>query len=157
MTQPHQASASAAPRALQSDTPSPNDSRPDNAREAALAAVRTAINQKGLDARALDLRDVSDIADYFIIVSGTSDRHVQGIADKIREELRQHGETPVGTSGYETAEWILLDYGNIVVHVFYEPTRQYYAFDELWRGAKRLELDPELERESRKLRTGVIK
>ncbi|MCB0324984.1 MAG: ribosome silencing factor [Bdellovibrionales bacterium] len=128
------------------------------AEDAALRALETAVGQKGLDVRALDLRNATDIADYFVIASGTSQRHVQGIADKVREELRQLGEIPNGSSGYEGGEWVVLDYGDLVVHVFYEPTRQYYAFDELWRGATDLPIeDPELAQAARRLRTGMIR
>lgn len=123
----------------------------------ARAALRAAIDQKGLDARALDLHDVSDVADYFVIVSGTSDRHVRSLADKIKLELKKIGETPNTVSGYDSAEWILLDYGDVVVHVFYEPTRQFYEFDELWATAIEVPIDPELENAARMLRTGIYR
>jgi ribosome-associated protein len=76
--------------------------------EATMLAIRSAIDQKG----------------YFVIVSGTSERHVQGLVDKIALRLKQElGEEPISTTGYEQAEWVLLDYGDVVVHVFYEPVR----------------------------------
>lgn len=120
-------------------------------------ALRIAIEQKGLDVCGLELKGCSDVADYFVIVSATSDRHAQGIAEKIRLHLKLHGEEPISVTGFETAEWILLDYGDFVVHIFYEPTRQYYAFDELWKKAKVLALEPELEQQARRLRTGMIR
>ena len=120
-------------------------------------ALAVAIEQKGLDVRGLDLRGLTDVADYCVIVSGTSDRHVQGVADKIERALRNIGSHPVSIVGRENAQWILLDYADLVIHVFYEPTRQYYEFDTLWKQAKPLALDPELEAQARKLRTGVVR
>lgn len=118
-------------------------------------AITAAIDQKGLDVRTLDMRAVSDIADYFVIISSTSERHAKGIADKIMAKLRERGEKTICTDGYDKAEWILLDYGSVVVHIFYEPKRQYYSFDELWKDAIELELDPELAQQAKKFRTGM--
>lgn len=101
------------------------------------------------------MRSVSDITDYFVIISATSERHAKGIADKILNRLREHGEKTISTDGYEKGEWILLDYGSVVVHIFFEPKRQYYSFDELWKDAQELELDPELEKLTKKFRTGI--
>lgn len=125
--------------------------------DATLTAIRISIEQKGLDVRGLDLKTLTDIADYFVIVSGTSERHVQGIADKIKFGLRDLEERPLSINGYDRGEWILLDYGDVVIHVFYEPTRQYYQFDELWKNADLVPLDPGLEVQARKLRTGVYR
>ena len=120
-----------------------------------LAAMRACVDQKGLDVRGLDISG-SDIADFFIIVSGTSERHVKGIADKVQQTLQQFGETPLSVSGYEGGEWVLIDYGDLVVHVFYEPMRQYYGLDELWgKRGQPIEPEPDLERHMRMLRTGI--
>lgn len=124
--------------------------------EAVEAALRAAVNQKSLDVRSLDLRGVSTIADYFVIASGTSERHVKGIADRIKLELLKENLKPVNVDGYETAEWIVLDYHDFIVHIFFEPTRQVYDFDKLWNKAKVVELPEELEESVRKLRTGSI-
>ncbi len=136
----------------------PNLSRPVETKstiEIAQAAVRAAIDQKALDVRGLDVSEVSSFAQCFVIASGTSERHVKGIADKIREELReQSGESPLSVVGKDNGEWIVLDYGALVVHVFYEPTRQYYEFDEFWKSAPAIPIDPDLEQEMRRLRTG---
>ena len=72
----------------------------------------------------------------------------------MKQEL---GEEPNSMTGYEQAEWVLLDYGDLVVHIFYEPTRQHYRFDELWRKAAPLSLGEELEMQARKLRTGMVR
>ena len=123
-----------------------------------LNSLQAAIEQKSLDVRGLDIRKLTDIADYFVIASGTSDRHVKGIVDKIKLELRlSYNELPVSIAGYEHGEWVVMDYGNVVIHVFYEPTRQYYLFDELWSRAEVIRLSPELEREAKKLRTGIYR
>lgn len=123
----------------------------------AVAAIRAAIDKKGLDVRGLNISRLSDVADYFVIISGTSERHVKGLADHIKEELLKLGETPIAKSGYDRGEWVLLDYGDVVVHLFYEPTRQHYRFDELWQRGTAVELPEDLEQALRKLRTGIYR
>jgi ribosome-associated protein len=119
-------------------------------------AVSAAVEQKALDVRALDMTDKSDIADYFIIMSGTSQRHVQGIAEKLQLFLKnQLNEQPLYVSGSERSDWILLDYGDFVAHIFYEPTRQYYQVDELWKNGIPIKFSEEIEEQARKLRTGI--
>lgn len=119
-------------------------------------ALRAVVDQKALDVRALDVSQATDIADRFLIVSGTSERHVRGIADKVTEALSKLGEEPASVSGYEQAEWILLDYGDLIVHIFYEPTRQYYNLEDFWRKrGKAITPSPELEEDIRRLRTGI--
>ncbi len=121
-----------------------------------LAVMRAAVDQKALDVRGLDISACTDIADYFIICSGTSERHVKGIADRIQSELVKIGEHPVGINGYEKGEWVLVDYGDLVVHIFFEPMRQYYGLDELWNNrAELIEPEPDLQEHMRKLRTGI--
>ena len=122
-----------------------------------MCAVRTAIDQKALDVRILNLEGLTDIADYFVVASGTSDRHVRSIADKISRAMTDLGERTVSARGPDSKEWVLLDYGDVVVHVFYEPARQYYEFDELWSRARAIPLESKLESEARKLRTGLIR
>lgn len=124
--------------------------------EAVEIALRAAVDQKSLDVRSLDIRSVSEIADYFVIVSGTSERHVKGIADRVKLELSKVNLKPANIDGYETAEWIVLDYLDFIVHIFFEPTRQVYDFDKLWGKAKPVELPRELEEATRRLRTGSI-
>lgn len=124
--------------------------------EAVETALRAAVNQKSLDVRSLDLRGVSTIADYFVIASGTSERHVKGIADRIVLELSKAKLKPANVEGYETGEWVVLDFLDFIVHIFFEPTRQVYDFDKLWNKAKVVALPDELEEDVRKLRTGSI-
>ena len=119
-------------------------------------AIRAAIGQKALDPVTLDVRGVTDIADFFTIVSGTSERHVNGIVDKLILACKAIGESAQSINGYQHGEWVIVDYGNVVVHVFQEPTRQYYGFDELWKAGTPLPLDEDLQDEVRMLRTGMI-
>jgi ribosome-associated protein len=81
--------------------------------------------------RALDLRGKTLIADYFIVCSGTSDVHIRSVADKIQDALRAEGERALRVEGYREATWVLLDYGDIVVHIMREETRQHYGLEAL--------------------------
>ena len=120
-----------------------------------LAAMRAALDQKALDVRGLDISR-SDIADYFVICSGTSERHVRGIADRVKQELEKAGEHPVSNNGYEEGQWVILDYVDLVVHIFYEPMRQHYGLDELWRSrAREIQPTAELLQHIRMLKTGI--
>ncbi len=119
-------------------------------------AMRAAVDQRGLDVRALNVSRATDIADRFLFISGTSERHVKGIADKIVAALGNVGDRPNTVSGYEKGEWVLLDFGDLLVHIFYEPTRQYYNIEELWSNrASLVSPAPDLERAVKSLRTGI--
>jgi ribosome-associated protein len=89
----------------------------------------------------LNLQDLTSFADYFVILSGRSDRQVQAIADRIIEELKKNKIKPLGLEGTENKHWILIDYGHIVVHVFYEETREFYALEQLWNDASKVEVN----------------
>jgi ribosome-associated protein len=117
--------------------------------------VSAAIDQKALDVCALDLQGVSDIADFFVIASGTSQKHVQGIGDRIRERLKSKGESTLSVSGQERGDWVVLDFASVVVHLFHEPIRQFYDLDGLWKEASRLSLPENLEEHAKRLRTGM--
>lgn len=120
-------------------------------------ALRIAVDQKALDPVVIDLRGLSSVADLFVIASGTSQRHLQGMSDKIELSLKERGERPNSVNGFQDGDWIILDYGDVVVHLLHEPARQYYNLDGLWRDAPRLPLEPELEEQVRRLRTGSIR
>ncbi len=126
-----------------------------NSKQIADTAIRIAIEQKGLDVFGYDVNGMSDVADHIVVISATSERHGKGIADKIRAALQEACEKPVSVSGYDGGEWILLDYADTIIHIFHEPTRQYYEFDDLWKDADTLDFSPELEAAARKLRTGI--
>lgn len=94
--------------------------------------------KKGKQIQLLDLRDINNaVCDFFIICHGNSNRQVDSIADSVLEIVREKkGEKPLNVEGKSQAEWILLDYINVVVHVFQEELREHYALDELWADAK---------------------
>jgi ribosome-associated protein len=98
-------------------------------------AVAAADDRKAADLKVLHLQQISDFTDYFLICSGTSERQVQAIADAVQERLREHRVRPLHVEGYNRAQWVLLDYGDLVVHVFQEEPRGYYALERLWGDA----------------------
>jgi len=95
---------------------------------------------KGQDIAVLDVRAVSDFADYFVVVSGRSDRQVQGLTNRVIEDLSAAGLRPLSVEGYEDGQWVLVDCGDIVVHIFYEPVRSFYDIESLWMRAPKVEL-----------------
>ncbi|MCU1294307.1 MAG: Iojap-related protein [Bryobacterales bacterium] len=105
-----------------------------------LVAARAAESKKAIDLQVLDLREVTSFTDYFILCSVTNPRQGQAIADEIGKQLKDMGELPVSVEGYDPAEWILLDYGDFIVHIFAEATRSYYNLERLWRHAKLTDL-----------------
>ncbi|MDQ2937167.1 MAG: ribosome silencing factor [Acidobacteriota bacterium] len=105
-----------------------------------LTALTAAGEKKAIDIVLLDLREIATFTDYFVITSGSNERQVQAISDGILETLKKAGTSAARVEGYKTAEWILLDYGDFVVHVFDEKARRFYDLERLWRESKRLEL-----------------
>jgi ribosome-associated protein len=103
-------------------------------------AIHAALEHKAVDLKLLELAGVSSFTDYFLICSGTSTRHTQAICDAILEQLKKTGATPAHLEGYAQAEWILLDYLAFVVHIFTEPTRNFYDLERLWKTAPRVPL-----------------
>jgi ribosome-associated protein len=112
----------------------------EEATSAPLVAVRAAESKKALDSRVLDLRGVSTFTDFFVICSGANPRQIQAIADEVQLELKQAGQRPIGLEGYDTAEWVLVDYGDFIVHVFSEKARGFYDLERLWRQAREVRL-----------------
>jgi ribosome-associated protein len=88
----------------------------------------------------LDVRDVTTFTDYFVITTGANARQIQAIADEIVKQLKQAGELPSSLEGYDNAEWVLIDYGDFVVHIFSPKTRVYYDLERLWRDARPVQL-----------------
>lgn len=103
--------------------------------------VNLADDRKAQDPLVLDLRQLTIITDYFVILTGTSRPHVLGIADNIREELAEQGILPQQQEIDQGAQWLLLDYGSVVVHIFQPETRLFYNLERLWNDAKRVPLD----------------
>jgi len=105
-----------------------------------LAIAEAAESRKAEDVVALDVRGIASFTDTFIVATGTSDRHVRSIADAIRSALSESGEEALGVEGYEDGRWILLDYGDLIVHVFQRDTRNLYDLERLWSDAEPIEL-----------------
>ena len=114
-----------------------------DARTKALFCARQAINYKAQDLVLLDVAEISSFADYFIICSGRSSRQVQGLADHLEESLKEVGIRPLGIEGRREGHWILMDYGDVIIHIFYEPTRHVYELESLWSEAKPVDLTRE--------------
>ena len=108
-------------------------------------ALHAAAEKKAHDLVVLDLREVASFTDYFVIASGTNVRQVQAVADEVQEQLRRRlGVRPARVEGYNTAEWVLLDYGDFILHVFEEKSRRFYDLERLWRDAARVPVPAEL-------------
>ncbi|MBK6749808.1 MAG: ribosome silencing factor [Pyrinomonadaceae bacterium] len=104
-------------------------------------AIQCASEKKAFDLVALDLRDIASFTEFFIIASGANQRQVQAIADEINEQLKkQLNSNAVRIEGYSSAEWVLLDYGDFVVHIFDKDAREFYDLTRLWHDAKRVSL-----------------
>lgn len=109
--------------------------------KAVMIAARAAGEKKATDIVVLDLRKIASFTEYFVISSGANARQVAAIAEAVEESLRKQGKRPLHTEGYSSAEWILLDYGDFIVHVFSNAARRFYDLERLWRDAGRLEIE----------------
>lgn len=113
--------------------------RRDRSLERALAAARVADMNRGRDITILDLRELTSVFDYFVVVTGSSRRQLHSISEEIEDVLkRDFSDRKLGLEGYAESRWILLDFGDIVVHLFDDETRSYYDLEHLWAGAKRV-------------------
>ena len=109
-----------------------------------LVAVRAAQSKKATDILVLDLSGVTSFADTFVISTGANQRQIQAIADEVGLQVKhQAGELPISVEGYNQAEWVLADYGDMLVHIFSPKAREYYGLERLWRHGKRLEIPEE--------------
>ena len=106
-------------------------------------ALSAAGDKKAVEMVVLDLREVASFTDYFLITSGTNVRQVQAIADEVVERLKRRGTRAARVEGYNSAEWVLLDYGDFILHVFEEKSRRFYDLERLWRDAARVQLPEE--------------
>lgn len=108
-------------------------------------ALHCASEKKAFDIIALDLREIASFAEFFVICSGANQRQAQAISDEISEQLKKElDQRPIRIEGYRAAEWILLDYGDFIVHIFEKEARDFYDLQRLWRDAKQVELPEEL-------------
>lgn len=108
-------------------------------------AIRCASDKQAFNMVALDLRNIASFTEFFIIASGANQRQVQAIADEINEQLKKQLKVrPVRIEGYSGAEWVLLDYGDFVVHIFNKESREFYDLERLWRDAGKVELPEDI-------------
>lgn len=109
-------------------------------------ACKAIDDKKGLDIKVIDIHNVSVIADYFVIASGTNSNQVQAIVDNVEEQLGRAGFEAKQIEGNRNSSWILMDYGDVIVHVFDEENRLFYDLERIWRDGKVLEMDAFLEK-----------
>ncbi len=105
-----------------------------------MIAAHAASEKKATDLVLLDLREIVSFTEFFLICTGASTRQVQAISNAIEDTLRKSGKHPLHIEGYSSAEWILLDYGDFIVHVFSPASRRFYDLERLWRDAPRVEV-----------------
>ena len=106
------------------------------ARDMASIAVKAIDDKLGKDIKVIDIANVSVVADYFIIASGANKNQVQAIVENVDDELAKAGHHPKQVEGYQTANWILLDYGDIIIHIFDEESRLFYDIERIWRDGQ---------------------
>ena len=110
--------------------------------------VKAALGKKAMNLVALDVRDLTSFADVFIICSGRSNRQVNAIAEHIQVDLKKHKIKPLSVEGMGDGHWVLLDYGHVIIHIFYDPVREFYDLEGLWVDARRIET-PALKKQKR--------
>jgi ribosome-associated protein len=115
-----------------------------NGKEQVLLCVNASLKNKAKNLIILNVKESSSFADYFIICSGTSDRQVQAITAAIQENLKAYGILPLGIEGERLGKWVLMDYEDVVIHIFYEPVREFYDIERLWSDAQRMEVGDEV-------------
>ncbi len=108
--------------------------------ETARLAVKALLKLKGLDVSVIKIRDISSIADYFVIATGTSNTHVRSLADEVEYRLDNEGISASHIEGYRSDSWILLDYVDVVVHVFSDEGRKYYDLERLWQDGEKIDI-----------------
>ena len=121
-------------------TSEPQETAPPEPDDMVTVAVRAASDKKATDIVVLDLRKVASFTEYFFICTAASARQAQAISNAVEEELLKHRKRPLHIEGYSSAEWILLDYGDFIVHVFGKASRRFYDLERLWRDAPRIEV-----------------
>lgn len=110
-------------------------------RQFAERCARLLFEKKAEDIQVLDLRKLGAVTDFFVVASGASAPHVKALAEHVEDTMRGHGQRPWHSEGYSAERWILLDYVNVVVHVFHPKTREFYLLERLWGDAERIPLD----------------
>ena len=111
-----------------------------NSKEMTQLAIKAIEDKKGNDIKIIDIHEVSVIADYFIIASGSNPNQVKTLADNVEETLGRAGYDLRQTEGYGTASWILMDYNDVIVHIFSEEDRSFYDLERIWRDGKEVDV-----------------
>lgn len=106
----------------------------------ALQCAAAALDKKAIDLVVLDVRGLTSITDYLVICTGRSDRQVQAIGQAVDEELRKHGHRPIAVEGMTRGQWVLMDFNDVIVHVFQKPVREFYDLERLWEHAPEVPL-----------------
>jgi len=129
--------------------------RPKPGYEKALLCTRFALDRKAYDLELLEVTKLTSVADYFLICTGRSDTQVRAIAEHIQESLAKDGVRPLALEGFTRGQWVLMDYGDVVVHVFYQPIRGFYDLEGLWMKAPRVSLPEPYATQARSFVTGT--
>jgi ribosome-associated protein len=114
-----------------------------NSLERACLCARTAAELKGRDILILDMRGITRLYDFFVLITGASRRQIHTITEEIDAALRGCGDVRLSVDGYEASKWVVQDYGDVIVHVFDAATREYFALEDLWADAPRVDWDRE--------------
>jgi len=119
--------------------------RSDHSLKLALTAARVAEENRGRDILILDMRELTSVFDYFVIATGASVRQLHAISDEIELVVKNSlGDRKIGREGYTEGGWVLIDYGDVIIHLFDDKSRDYYGLEDLWGDARRVPLSPEL-------------
>jgi ribosome-associated protein len=127
-----------------------------NAQHLATRIAEVALSKKGFDIKILDLRGISSVTDFFVIASGEATMHVNAIGASISEELSREGAHPSVKEGMQGGRWILLDYFDVVAHIFLEPVREFYSLEKLWGDAPEIPFSGEEETGRQDLQSGEV-
>ena len=114
-------------------------------KEMALLAAKALSDKKGREIQVLEIGELTTLADYFVIATGNNNTHVRALADELEEKLKGEGLPPARVEGYRSNSWILLDWGNVVIHIFTQEGRDFYDLDHLWADGKNVEWSPSLD------------
>lgn len=106
----------------------------------AKTAIEVMKDKKAEDIKALDIHEISTMADYFVIASASNSNQVKAIADEIEEKLYEQGCKLIHSEGYQTARWVLLDFGDLIVHIFHKEDREFYQLERVWVDAKQIDI-----------------
>ncbi|ACH40768.1 protein of unknown function DUF143 [Citrifermentans bemidjiense Bem] len=112
------------------------------AEERAIKCAAFALDKKALDVKVLEIKKISSIADYLVLATGRSDRQVMAMADSVKQSMKPF-DRPIDMEGYEQGRWVVIDYGDVIVHLFLEEVRKIYNLDELWQRAPQIEIPEE--------------